>query len=79
MEATGGKASSDDKTEGDARETSKVAGGGAGGKDLDSGAVSNWDLGQTVLTKMIQDEGKRIAKENNMMISQGHLPGALTL
>ena len=45
MEATGGKASSDAKTEeGNVRETSKVAGGGAGGEDLDSRAASNWDL-----------------------------------
>ena len=38
MEATGRKASSDAKTqEGNVRETTKVAAGGAGGEDLDSG------------------------------------------
>ena len=63
MEATGRKASSDAKTEDDnARETSKVAGGGRG-EDLDSGAVSDWDLS---LTKLIQEEGKRIAREKNI-------------
>ena len=45
VEATGRKVSSDAKTEeGNAREASKVARGGAGGEDLDSGAASNWDL-----------------------------------
>ena len=45
MEATGGKASSEAKTEGgNMRETSEVAGGGAGGEALGSGAASNWDL-----------------------------------
>ena len=38
VEATGRKASSDAKTqEGNVRETTKVAAGGAGGEDLDSG------------------------------------------
>ena len=42
---TGRKAASDAKTEeGNVRETSKVARGGAGGGDLDSGAASNSDL-----------------------------------
>ena len=45
LEATGRIASSDGKTEeGNARETSEEAGGGAGGEDRDSGAASNWDL-----------------------------------
>ena len=30
--------------EGNAKETSKVAGGGAGGENLDSGAAPNWSL-----------------------------------
>ena len=30
------------KRAGNARETSEVAGDGAGGEDLDSGAASNW-------------------------------------
>ena len=43
VEATGRKASSDSKTEGsNGRETSKVAGGGAGREELDSGIASNW-------------------------------------
>ena len=53
------KASSDAKTaESNAKETSKVTGLEARGEDLDSGAVSP---GISVLTKMIQEEGKRIA------------------
>ena len=44
-EATGRKAPSDARSEeGKARETSKVAGSGTGGKDQDSGAPSKWDL-----------------------------------
>ena len=45
MEATGRKASSDAKREeGNVREASNVAGGGAAGEDLDSGAASNRHL-----------------------------------
>ena len=56
--ATGGKASSGAKTEeGNGRETPKVAGGGAGRKDLDSGAG---ETGISVLAKRIQEEGGRI-------------------
>ena len=45
MEATGRNASADAKTEdSNEREASKVARGGAGGEDLDSGAASHWDL-----------------------------------
>ena len=45
MEARGRNASSDAKTEeGNARETSKVARGGAGGQDLDYGAALHYNL-----------------------------------
>ena len=64
MEATGRKVSSDAKTEEDnVRETSKVAGGEAGGEDLDSGAALT---GISVSTKMIQEEGKRVTQEKSI-------------
>ena len=45
MEVKGRKASSDAKTEGgNMREASKVAGGGAGGENLNSAAASDWDV-----------------------------------
>ena len=45
VEATGRKASSDSKTEGsNGRETSKVAGGGTEGEDMDSGGAPDWDV-----------------------------------
>ena len=56
--ATGGKASPDAQTEGgNTRETSKVAGGAAGGEDLDAGA--DWDPISTEATQ----EGGRVARE----------------
>ena len=59
MEEMGRKASSDAKTEdGNERKASKVARDGPGGDDLDSGAGQT---GISVLTKMIHEEGERIA------------------
>ena len=44
MEETGRKASDAKIQEGGARETPTVAGGEAGGEDLDSGAAPDWRL-----------------------------------